>query len=47
MIYLVTRNTELFKSEEYYKIISVMESIHIIEQWEMIQFDTETSGGFI
>lgn len=44
MIYLVTRNTELFKSEEYYKIISVMESISIIESWDMIQFDTETSG---
>lgn len=44
MIYLVTRNTELFKSEEYYKIISVMESIHIIDQWDMIQFDVETSG---
>lgn len=44
MIYLVTKNSELFKSEEYYKIISVMESIRIIEQWKMVQFDTETSG---
>lgn len=43
MIYLVTKNTELFKVDEY-KIISVEESLRIIEHWEMVQYDSETTG---
>jgi len=46
MIYLVTKNTELFKVDEY-KIISVEESLRIIKHWEMVQYDSETTGGFI
>lgn len=46
MIYLVTRNTELFKAKEY-EVISIEKSLDIIEQWEMVQYDSETSGGFI
>ena len=43
MIYLVTRNRQLFKSE-YYEIISLEKSIEIIKSWDLIQFDTEKSG---
>lgn len=43
MIYLVTGNQQLFESEVY-KIISVEESLTIIKDWKMIQFDTETLG---
>ena len=39
MIYLVTRNRQLFKSE-YYEIISLEKSIEIIKSWDLIQFDT-------
>ena len=45
MIYLVTKQTELFEAEEY-KCITVEESLEILKQWEMLQFDSETSGGF-
>lgn len=43
MIYLVTKNTGLFEVDEY-KIISVEESLRIIEHWEMVQYDSETTG---
>ena len=43
MIYLVTKNRRLFESE-FYKIISAEESIQIINTWNLVQFDTETSG---
>ena len=43
MIYLVTGNQQLFESEVY-KIISVEESLTIMKDWKMIQFDTETTG---
>lgn len=43
MIYLVTKNRQLFESE-FYKIISAEESIQIINTWNLVQFDTETSG---
>lgn len=45
MIYLVTKNTELFKSGTY-EIISPEESLRIMEHWEMVQYDSETTGGF-
>lgn len=43
MIYLVTRNQQLFKSE-FYEIISLEKSLEIINKWDIVQFDTETSG---
>lgn len=43
MIYLVTGNGRLFKSE-YYNIISLEESLKIIQKWDIVQFDSETSG---
>ena len=43
MIYLVTLNNELFVHSEY-KIISVEESLSMMNNWKVIQFDTETSG---
>lgn len=43
MIYLVTTQQELFESE-YYKIIPAEESVSIINTWNTIEFDTETSG---
>lgn len=46
MIYLVTKQTRLF-SCEYYKVISTEESLKILESWEMVQYDSETTGGFI
>lgn len=43
MIYLVSSNQELFDDSDY-KHISVNESLEIIKSWNLIQFDTETSG---
>lgn len=43
MIKLVTTNQELFESDVY-SIISVEQSLKIMEDWECIQFDTETTG---
>ena len=43
MIYLITANQQLFESEVY-KIISVEESLAIMKDWKVVQFDTETNG---
>ena len=43
MIYLVTSNRLLFESE-HYEIISVEKSLEILNTWDIVQFDTETSG---
>lgn len=43
MIYLVTTENSLFKSPNY-KVITVQESLDIMNSWDTIQFDTETSG---
>jgi DNA polymerase I-like protein with 3'-5' exonuclease and polymerase domains len=43
VIYLVTGNRQLFYSE-YYEVISLEKSLEIIENWDVVQFDTETSG---
>ena len=43
MIYLVTGNQQLFSSD-YYEIISIAKSLEIINKWDLVQFDTETSG---
>lgn len=43
MIYVVTKQQELFNSEVY-TLISVNDSINMISKWDVIQFDTETQG---
>lgn len=43
MIYLVTRTQELFEGE-FYRRISVEDSLKEISSWKMIQFDTEGNG---
>ena len=43
MIYLVTGNLQLFKSDEY-QIISLEESLKKLFTWKMFQFDSETTG---
>lgn len=43
MIYVVTSNQELFDNNSY-KIISIEESLNIMKGWNIVQFDTETSG---
>ena len=43
MIYLVSSNQELFDDSDY-KHISVDESLEIIKSWNLVEFDTETSG---
>lgn len=43
MIYLVTNNIELFECDSY-KIISVKDSLKILNNWEIIQYDSETDG---
>ena len=43
MIYLVTTNRGLFENE-IYKTIGVKESLSILNEWKMVQFDTETLG---
>ena len=43
MIYLVTTQIELFENENY-QIINVNKAIEIISTWDIVQFDTETSG---
>lgn len=43
MIYLVSLNRELFEHSDY-KIITVEESLDMMKDWNVIQFDTETSG---
>jgi hypothetical protein len=43
MIYLVSGNLELFNSG-LYEHITVEESLEILKQYKMIQFDSETTG---
>lgn len=43
MIYLVTSNQRLFKSE-LYELISKEEALKMILSWDVVQFDTETTG---
>lgn len=43
MIYLVSLNRELFTHSDY-TIITVEESLSMLNSWKVIQFDTETSG---
>ena len=43
MIYLVTQQQELFGWEDY-KIISAEESLRMMQDWQVIQLDSETDG---
>lgn len=43
MIYLVTTQQELFQSE-LYQIITVQESLSLMKNWTLVQFDIETKG---
>lgn len=43
MIYLVTNQLELYDNPEY-EIISVEDSIEMISSWDIIQYDSETTG---
>ena len=43
MVYLVTRQQELFGWDDY-KIISAEESLRIMQDWQVIQLDSETDG---
>ena len=43
MIYLVTRNQELFTNDAY-KIIGVDESLSLLSSLTIVGLDTETSG---
>lgn len=43
MIYLVTGNLELFENE-HYKTITVEQSLDIMRDWKVVQYDSETDG---
>lgn len=43
MIYLVSNQQQLFESEVY-KCITLEESLDIIKDWKLYQFDSETNG---
>ena len=43
MVYIVTQQQELFEND-FYKLISVEDSLKEISSWNMIQFDTEGTG---
>jgi len=43
MVYLVTRQQELFGWDDY-KIISAEESLRMMQDWQVIQLDSETTG---
>ena len=43
MIYLVSKQQELFESTEY-KTITLEESLEIIKDWKIYQYDSETTG---
>ena len=43
MIYLVSTQERLFDSPNY-EMMSLEDSLNTIESWDIIQFDTETSG---
>ena len=44
MIYLVSNQQQLLNDNIYYSVISIKESLEYISNWEVIQFDTETTG---
>lgn len=45
MIYLVTNSRSLFPFSEI-EYCTVENSIEMINKWNMVQYDSETTGGF-
>ena len=43
MIYLVSGQTSLFEYEEFIQI-TIEESLHMLQNWDVIQYDSETTG---
>ena len=43
MIYLVTNERTLFDNDAY-KVVTVKESLDLMKDWKVVQFDTETDG---
>lgn len=43
MIYLVTGQQQLFESD-LYKVISIEESLQLLNSCKILQYDSETSG---
>lgn len=43
MIYFVSTQTSLFNSDKY-EVITVQKSLDMMKDWDLIQFDVETSG---
>lgn len=43
MIYLVTKKQELFDDPDY-TIINAQQALEIMQDWKVIQVDSETSG---
>lgn len=43
MIYLVTKKQELFDDPDY-TIINAQQALEIMQDWNIIQVDSETSG---
>lgn len=43
MIYVVTREQKLFESN-FYKTISIEESLQLMEDCKVLQYDSETTG---
>jgi DNA polymerase I-like protein with 3'-5' exonuclease and polymerase domains len=43
MIYLVTKQQELFESD-LYKVIGELDALEMMKDWNLLQFDTETNG---
>jgi hypothetical protein len=43
MIYLVTKKHELFNDPDY-TIINAQQALEIMQNWKIIQYDSETSG---
>lgn len=44
MIYLVTNQTQLFDFPEDIQLLSVEDSLNILNTWDVVQFDTEDTG---
>lgn len=43
MIYLISEQLELFETDTYQRL-SVSDSLDMMESWDVLQFDSETSG---
>ena len=43
MLYLVTKQQELFESEVY-KVIDELKALEMMKDWNLVQFDSETTG---